>query len=671
MDAVNDEATPEMEAAWVEHCKKDDVRQVESGWVEFPKATVGWNPWRLVAVKEVGEESHEKDLCDYYYHCKLVGKAVEGWVVSRFEEAPWYVKAEAMRKYFPAGADLGGLKDLCGTYSFEVGAVDSVLQDLGATTTTVKSQKRKPKPPTQEEKLKKQQASLIAKRNWMKLAAHTKLTLLQDTILPHPTAGKSYASHIQPHATLKNSRFIPFDYSQIDEAVAKHPPAASLPDTVAQLIAPYERITWRCSPTQQGHYILRTFYTFLVKNFKATEAAEISTVEEVYSAKQTNSEGFAMVLARMVELSKVRVPNLDLKVTVVKGRTSGLVTAVGHPCGIKTAHWNIAEFGGEKYFVDAWLSVVEDTEVYWMTPPELFYHLHCPDAKSHQLASKPGHSSAWEVAPALKTPFITHGLALSSHVKYVHVHCKAPPLKIIFHLAEASVEVEGKVYHGGMLENSEKPEKEEVREGCIWQTRSVATSTVGFSIILPDTGLFTFEMWVWRVGGQFKHAMSYQLASGVKIGDDPLYPTQRVPPTQAILALPPKGKNLAGTPLTFRIYPLHPSITAAMVVQTPRAAPSPPVPPTFLLYDPLHCCYTGCVPNPLRGTIDVYLRTDGKFKKAFTNFIIAATYNKKEDLGGDTPLIEPPTADELAAMRKVVNGGTAVANANKVGGYFG
>eukprot|EP01064_Diplonema_japonicum_P001583 TRINITY_DN11041_c0_g1_i1.p1 TRINITY_DN11041_c0_g1~~TRINITY_DN11041_c0_g1_i1.p1 ORF type:complete len:679 (+),score=98.61 TRINITY_DN11041_c0_g1_i1:53-2038(+) len=647
---------PEMEAAWVKHQTRNNIPKEHESWVPYPEAGPGWNPWKLVPIQEtIEKESEFKKICEFYYHMKLRGEETPPWVADRVEnEEDSNEKREAQKKFFPESAALENLEGLCSDYNFEMGGFE-----IKPNAPILKKTKK------QKKTVKTTQSQNNARKNWMKIAAHTKLTLLQDMILPHPAAGLCYASSLLYFAKSRNSFFVPFDYSTIDAQVPLDCPPTLL-EAVDLISKPYQKISWRCNPSQQAHYTLRAYYIFLKKNFTATDSADISTPEEIYSAKSTNSEGLALLLCKMIDLTPA---DLKLSVKTVKGRRPGLVNTVGHPVDMQTACWNLAEWHGQKYLIDVHGSIKGDTELYWLCPPAVFYSQHCPDDPKMQLAATPGHASAWEVSPSLLAPFHENCLQLSSHVKYSHIHCKSPPLKIVFQVPDADIELTGKLYHGGLVDvyqSSEPPE--EVQEGSHWLQRSTATSMATFSIVLPDTGLFTFELWVGQRKCKMKRAMSYQIASSVKIGDDPLFPSQKVSPFTAVLATPSQGKHIMGAPLVFTVYPTLSSVKGVVVVNIPRGGG--PNTYTFLLYDSLTCCFTGHVLSPQRGTLNVFLRIDDTFVPAFMNFIIAAALNNKEDIGGDAPLICPPDKDELLAIRKRLNGGGARQSAEGVGGYF-
>ncbi|KAJ9451767.1 hypothetical protein DIPPA_04667 [Diplonema papillatum] len=633
-------------------------------------------------------------------------------------------------------------------------------------------------------------ASATAKRNWMKLAAGIRLTLLQDSLVPATDAGSSLCSAAVPFSRRKP--WCSFDYSDVDrlarEQFAKAASCQAPADAAAALLSPFQVVTWRCSEAQRAHYSMRAIFLFVTEHFAALDASgqpagpkptgsPLGVAEGQATAQGTEkgakdkrgasagakdksgnqnpavpplgtpgasseawrqiwlkAEGTAQEISGLVQVMACAVHSnaveaTSLKVEVVAGRAPPDLDLKGHPLESPAkSYWNVAAWSGKRYILDVWSACARrggvPAEYYFLTPPALFITQRCPDDKQHQIAVKPVATSAWELSPVAMPAMHAAGVRLFSHLKYAHIAAKTLPLSIQFGIpSDKPPDLIGKLYTGGISQRSssgdgDAEEREDVTQGHVWQSRQLSIGSVTFAIIPPDSGIFTFELWVRKVRTDDQPTRSsdsitalvstelnedlyalgtrYQISCGVQANDSPLFPIQNILPSAAIVSAPGLGKiaaagGLGSSPsgVVFTVYPSRPDIQGVVVVEnrrpdTKKTAPADaPVPAaaaaghnqlgqstgaadtgtlstpescinTVLPYSPSLGCFTGVIPAVKRGTIDVFVRIRGSFVPAFMNFAVVANLSPKDDLRGGQPLIPVLPRPEVTAVARSI-----------------
>ena len=688
-----------MEVEWEAYQQRHQIPRVHDGWVQHPLHVVGWNPQKAISSVEVelpmcvdqcedfktANEAY-KQWCDIYHHWELRTRSqfaseqeinsnlpirakeemtkIESTETSPTERAILLnTKLESEGKYSNNDISLNALAGLKDNYAFDLEHEKRwhEKEKVELQRTTLKKSTKVKKQPTQS----------TAAANWMKIQAHTRLTMLQDYLIPSKEAGSSYTDYKLPFASLP--KFVPYNYNVIDDRVAELQFSSLPTNTIAALAShitkPYDTISWRCSEEQQAHYSLRAIYKFITTNFQAVTSGSVEPTD-VLSKKEGNPQGMANLLRDMIE-------SLGYSITAktVDGISPSVVSAVGHPTTHLDIYWNLVSFNGSSYLIDIWSAIKESSDFYWMTPPNLFFTTHCPNDPDMQLAMQAVHQSAWEVSPVLSCNAHTHGLSLSSHVKYIHIASKAPPLTITYGLSDHRVIVTSKLYEGAIA----SADKNLLPGGYVWQTRSRSECTVTFTLVLPDTGLYTFEVWVTRDPQQEAvFATNYQLSSSIKVGDDALLPVQDICPLKAIITQPKGGKLVADSQQLFEVFPTSAAIEGVVLCQRIRPetqSRSKGTPPqqnieksssdpsewpceyTVLDYNPFIGVYRTLIPSLKRGIVDLYVRIGGEFIPAFTKFsVVLAISSKEEELNGGLPLIpDSLTSQERSAISKLLH----------------
>eukprot|EP01065_Artemidia_motanka_P014648 TRINITY_DN18519_c0_g1_i2.p1 TRINITY_DN18519_c0_g1~~TRINITY_DN18519_c0_g1_i2.p1 ORF type:complete len:979 (+),score=308.39 TRINITY_DN18519_c0_g1_i2:52-2937(+) len=442
-----------------------------------------------------------------------------------------------------------------------------------------------------------------------------------------------------------------------------------------------------------------------------------------------------------------------VRVSVVRGRHPGTVGQQGEPIPGPARSWNVVTWPDQRRsFVDVWgaagggmsPSVAQkDRPVgfYWLSPPAEFLSEHFPappvspppssrtpggapplqtfvpetaEQRSAQLLRLPVPLSEWEMRPAVTAAFHSHGLSLLSHQRSCRVLSKAPPLVIEFGLHDIGVELQGRLYRGALRAPPES--RRLVPPGFVFESRSVSSRKAHFAILPPDPGEYVFEVLCRRpphplvvcqqAAGllpasvrppPFQAAVSYQVVSSVKVGDDHLVPKQVVPPTVAQLLEPLYSKLEQGQPQAFRVSVTTPLVEGVTVLcrERPRdtgsarsrsAAPSrassadedkrkgkkgapppahdepgqaaPPAEETWpttsvvLPYDPARGGYEGSIASLKRGVVEIYVRIAGKFFPVCGGIsVVRQVPTNERELNGGLPLVvRTDTADERAAV---------------------
>eukprot|EP01063_Lacrimia_lanifica_P002492 TRINITY_DN11311_c0_g1_i1.p2 TRINITY_DN11311_c0_g1~~TRINITY_DN11311_c0_g1_i1.p2 ORF type:complete len:767 (+),score=319.32 TRINITY_DN11311_c0_g1_i1:79-2379(+) len=614
---------------------------------------------------------------------------------------PGAADAAATRK--GAGEALGGTLAKGATRSAASQADTQSVWSRGSTAgRTFKSQRdRKKEAQAESEK------RIQAKKHWAKLTSLLKMCLLQDTLTPAKVAGASYAHHTLPFVP-NNVNRVAYNYEVIDQRVAALVEAKQIDhaamgfaDAAALITEPYAVLTWRNSAEQRSHYSLRSVFKYVTSVFAQAPAnaplADAPDAAEVWKKKEGTTLDFAVLLQAMCAHVE------GLKVDVVRGSRRTGINARGHPHESQRVAWNKAEWGHKKYLLNAHGGV--ESEYFWLTNPATFVNLHYPDNGKDQLAVKAVDRGAWNVAPDPTYHFHTHLLTLQSHVKYRHIVSKAPPLTVSLYAVDSQVEIVPKLYEGA------QDAKKLLPPGFVWQERLLSTSSANFTCVLPDTGMYTLEFYVRRRAADDNEALdttgmapaelassghhlalSYQVVSNTKVGDDPILPLQRVSPSFAVMSEPNMGKLVAGQPKRFVIFPVREDIDGFVIVEKRRQAADRKAAEkkdgedaagadgstvyTVMEYDAMEYAFVATIPTLLRGTLDIFMRKGGEFLPAFTGIHVVTQLSSKEDFGVD--LIQPLRPNEVVMLSRNVGNKapapkahtTATFSARRVGSYF-
>ena len=393
-------------------------------------------------------------------------------------------KADAKEKYFAESVQLGSIPAFRKQFQFDTQVEarannDSVLgvthdpftaRQLAATTTKKQKKNTNNAPYSRELQQALAEKRALAQSRWTKLASHTKLTLLQDSIVKCSSCGDSYCSYRQPFSA--QSRYVCFDYDLVDAAVDAflndgYSAEMSLTDCADTLLRPYRRTSWRCSEEQGCHHSFRSAFRLLTKLFKkkpdevdAAFTLQPGAIAAAWAKKEANAYELAHIFATFCGAEQTEtapppegVPSDGISgatVKVVKGKYRKGIDSSGYPLPLGNCAWNLVSWNEKKYFVDCFGGI--DSEFYWLTPTPAFISEHYPEKTMDQLSTKAVARSAWEVSPCPRHVMYTHGLSLVSHVKYAHIVAKSPPLTVQFEMVDTTVDVTALLFEGPLSE---------------------------------------------------------------------------------------------------------------------------------------------------------------------------------------------------------------------------